>query len=63
MSIEIESLGNHDRAFVYKGLANYQDIIQAEVSGDFIKRVSSAEEERGHLLVMGKFISPGKDTS
>jgi hypothetical protein len=41
---------------VYKGLANYRDIIQAEASGDFIERIPSADEERGEILVMGEFI-------
>lgn len=28
--------------------------MQAEVSGDFIRKVPNAEEERGEILVMGE---------
>ncbi|EER43195.1 ferric-chelate reductase [Histoplasma capsulatum H143] len=41
----IVKLGNHERAFVYKGLADYRNIIQTEVSGN-------GEDDRGELLVM-----------
>lgn len=51
-------LGNHERAFVYKGLADYRNIIQTEVSGDHIERVPNGEEDRGELLVMGESTTP-----
>ncbi|KAE8389678.1 hypothetical protein BDV23DRAFT_184279 [Aspergillus alliaceus] len=51
----IASLGRHERAFVYQGLA--KDIIQAESSGDIIWRVANTDEERGESLVMGKLVS------
>ncbi|EEQ91508.2 metalloreductase transmembrane component [Blastomyces dermatitidis ER-3] len=59
ISIYVESGGimkleNHEHALVYKGLADYRNIIQTEVSGDHIKRVSNGEEDRGELLMMNK---------
>lgn len=35
-------------------MANYHDIIQAEVSGDNSASMHPAEENRGNLHVMGK---------
>lgn len=52
---EIAIFGKHDRAFVHKGMANYHDIIQAEVSGDNSASMHPAEENRGNLHVMGKY--------
>jgi hypothetical protein len=49
-------LGSHKRAFVYRGIPDYDDIIREEESGDFIDRKVNPEEERGPLLVMGEFI-------
>ncbi|KAL2359773.1 hypothetical protein RJZ56_007367 [Blastomyces dermatitidis] len=63
ISIYIESRGivkleNYEHAFVYKSVADYRNIIQTEVSGDHIKRVSNGEEDRGELLVMSEFTTP-----
>jgi hypothetical protein len=53
---EVAKLGSHERAFVYKGMANYDKIIQAETSGDFIARLPNAEEERGEMVVMSEVV-------
>ncbi|OJD23047.1 hypothetical protein ACJ73_05605 [Blastomyces percursus] len=50
--------GGHERAFVYRGLADLQDILQTEVSGERIKRLTDVQEERGDVLVMGKDFPP-----
>ncbi|ODH50724.1 hypothetical protein GX48_03232 [Paracoccidioides brasiliensis] len=44
--------GGHERAFVYKGSADLQDILQTEASGERIKRLTDVQEERGDVLVM-----------
>ena len=46
--------GKHHRATVYGGTPNYEQIVSAEVSGDYIARLPSTHEEKGKLLVMGK---------
>jgi len=48
-------LGDHECAFLYSGHPDYRAIVQAEVLGDFIKKTTNADEERGELLVMGEF--------
>ena len=48
------SFGNHKRAVVYKGAANLREIVQAEMSGQYIERIPNVQEERGDTLVMGK---------
>lgn len=50
--------GGHERAFVYGGSADLQDILQTEVSGERIKRLTDVQEERGDVLVMGKDLPP-----
>ncbi|OJD26948.1 hypothetical protein ACJ73_01671 [Blastomyces percursus] len=46
--------GGHERAFVYRGSADLQDILQTEASGERIKRLTDVQEERGDVLVMGE---------
>jgi hypothetical protein len=46
--------GKHGRAIVYNGRADYDQILQAEMSGELIERLPSAQEEKGESLVMGK---------
>jgi len=48
------SFGKHNRAFLYKGKPNYDQIISAEASGDYIERVSNTQEEIGDMLVLGE---------
>ncbi|KAL2369463.1 hypothetical protein RJZ57_006130 [Blastomyces gilchristii] len=62
ISIYVESGGimkleNHEHALVYKGLADYRNIIQTEVSGDHIERVPNGEEDCGELLMMSESIT------
>ena len=47
--------GKHHRATAYSGTPNYEEIISAEVSGDYIERLPNTHEEKGKLLVMSKF--------
>jgi len=47
--------GDHERAYVYKGDADYREIIQAEVSGDYIERLPNTQEERWESLVLGEY--------
>ena len=35
-------------------MADLEEILQAEVKGEYIKRVQETEEERGKMLVTGK---------
>jgi len=42
------------RAIVYKGLADFEMIVQEEVARKHIKRVQEESNERGEILVMGK---------
>ena len=35
-------------------MADLEEILQAEVKGEYIKRVQESEEERGKMLVTGK---------
>ncbi|KAL5335649.1 hypothetical protein BJX70DRAFT_390564 [Aspergillus crustosus] len=44
--------GKHHRAVIYNGSPEYEAIMLAEVSGDYIPRVSNTQEERGKVLVM-----------
>lgn len=46
--------GDHERAFVHHGRPDYREIIQTEVSGDYIKSLPNIEEELGESLVMGE---------
>lgn len=46
--------GKHHRATVYGGTPDYEQIISAEVSGDYIARLPNTHEEKGKLLVMSK---------
>jgi hypothetical protein len=45
---------------VYSGTADLTTILQEEAEGKYIKRVQEETEERGGMLVMGKFSSPIK---
>jgi hypothetical protein len=45
------------RAIVYSGTADLTTILQEEAEGKYIKRVQEETEERGGMLVMGKFSS------
>jgi hypothetical protein len=42
---------------VYSGTADLTTILQEEAEGKYIKRVQEETEERGGMLVMGKFSS------
>ena len=42
------------RAIVYKGLADFEMIVQEEVARKHIKRVQEESNERGEMLVMGE---------
>lgn len=46
--------GSHGRVVVYRGHANYDQTIRAEMSGELIERLQNAREEKGESLVMGK---------
>ncbi len=39
------SFGFHERAIVYTGSADFQNILEAEVSGDFTNRLPNIQEE------------------
>lgn len=54
MDTERMLLGNHKRAVIYKGPADIQKILQAEIAGEYIERLSEVQEEHGEILVMGK---------
>jgi len=45
------------RAIVYSGTADLTTILREEAEGEYIKRVQEETEERGGMLVMGKFSS------
>jgi hypothetical protein len=45
---------------VYSGTADLTTILQEEAEGKYIKRVQEETEERGGMLVMGKFSPPVK---
>ena len=47
--------GKHHRVIAYSDTPNYNEIISAEVSGDYIERLPNTHEEKGKLLVMSKF--------
>jgi hypothetical protein len=48
------TFGNHNRAVLYNGIPDYERIISAEASGDFVSSVTNTEEERGRTLVLGR---------
>lgn len=50
--------GRH--AIVYSSTADLTTILQEEAKGKYIKRVQKETEERGGMLVIGKFSSPIK---
>jgi hypothetical protein len=50
---DVMKFGHHDRAVVYNGSVHYDQIIQAEMSGELIERLPNAQEEKGESLVMG----------
>lgn len=54
---DVMRFGSHDRAIVYNGPAHYDQIIQAEMSGELIERLPNAHKEKGESLVMGKLRS------
>ena len=47
--------GQHRRATVFNGKPDYTEIISAEASGRYIKRIANTHEDRGDVLVTGKF--------
>jgi hypothetical protein len=51
-----KSFGEHNRAVIYNGTSNYDEIISSEVSGDDIARLPT-HGGCGELLVMGKFLN------
>lgn len=50
---DVMKFGHHDRAVVYNGHADYDQILQAEMSGELIERLPNAKKEKGESLVMG----------
>lgn len=59
ISIYVESDGINKvpfsrRATIYPGTADVDKILQDEVAGKYIKRLQTAPEERGKILVLGK---------
>lgn len=46
--------GKHHRATVYSGSPNYEDIVSANVSGDYITSLPNTHEKKGKLLVMSR---------
>ncbi|EED16119.1 hypothetical protein TSTA_012280 [Talaromyces stipitatus ATCC 10500] len=53
--------GNHNRAVVYSGYANYDQILRAEMSGELIERLPNAREEKRESLVMVAASNPVRD--
>ncbi|QGA22334.1 hypothetical protein EYB26_010050 [Talaromyces marneffei] len=49
---DVMKFGNHDRAVVYNRRADYDQILQAEISGELIERLPNTQEEKGESLVM-----------
>lgn len=45
--------GNHKRAVIYKGSANYEQILLVELSGELVERLLGAQNKRGEVLMMG----------
>lgn len=52
--------GKHERAFLYQGIPDYQNIVSSEASGDQIKRLLNIRDEHGRMLVIGKTSSEFK---
>ncbi|EED17323.1 hypothetical protein TSTA_111590 [Talaromyces stipitatus ATCC 10500] len=50
---DVIKFGNHDRTVVYNRRADYDQILQAEMSGELIERLPNTQEEKGESLVMG----------
>ena len=48
--------GKHKRAFLYRGVPDYSNLISLEASGEQIERLPNIHDDRGQMLVMGKFI-------
>jgi len=44
--------GKHKRAFLYRGVPDYSNIISLEASGEQIERLPNIRDERGRMLVM-----------
>jgi hypothetical protein len=53
-----KTFGEHNRAVVYNGTPDYEKIMSAEASGDYVARIPNSEEERGKMLVLGKSLFP-----
>ncbi|KAI1955084.1 hypothetical protein LOZ58_006869 [Ophidiomyces ophidiicola] len=53
--------GNHERAVIYSGPANFRRIIQEEVSGQYILRLPGVEDERGDMLVIASVSNDLRD--
>jgi hypothetical protein len=49
--------GQHRRATVFNGKPRYDEIVSAEASGRYIKRLANTHEDRGEVLVMGRSFS------
>ncbi|KAL2866166.1 NADPH oxidase family protein [Aspergillus lucknowensis] len=49
---QIVDMGKHNRVKLYTGSPDYGKIMSEEFSGDFIRRVTNTEEEKGKLLVL-----------
>ncbi|GLA67435.1 hypothetical protein AtubIFM54640_010754 [Aspergillus tubingensis] len=44
--------GEHERACLYQGVPDYQQIIALEASCEEIERLSNIQDDRGRLLVL-----------
>ncbi|KAL6230762.1 hypothetical protein BDW75DRAFT_248414 [Aspergillus navahoensis] len=59
---QVVDMSEHNRVKLYAGRPNYEKIMSEEYSGDFIKRVTDTEEERGKLLVLVSGSNDLRDT-
>ncbi|GBF64101.1 hypothetical protein TMEN_6773 [Trichophyton mentagrophytes] len=50
--IKVDRFGNHERAVVYRGQANFQEIVREELTGQDIERLPAVGEVYGDTLVL-----------
>ncbi|KAF3384164.1 hypothetical protein DPV78_012707 [Talaromyces pinophilus] len=50
----VMKFGNYNQAVIYNSYADYNQILQAEISRELIKRLLNANKEKEELVVMGK---------
>ncbi|KAL4933518.1 ferric reductase family protein [Aspergillus undulatus] len=58
----VVDMSEHNRVKLYAGRPDYEKIMSEEHSGDFIKRVTDTEEEKGKLLVLVSGSNELRDT-